>query len=567
VQPDLATRYNRQVTRRFRLLPLGAILLVLASGPVSRPALLRAEAAPPAERPARDIEPITEAQLRNYLAFIASDALEGRRAPSRGLDAAAAFLASHMARLGLRPAGDGGTYLQSIALTRHRVDLNKTSLAVGSRKLVQGDDYLPGRDAGTAEGPVVYIGNGTVIRSRGVDPYKDIDVSGKIVVSSTGLPAGLTMADVKGASGEDWEGTEQAARRRGAVGVLFVPDYRVLERWPATRNALGARSAFSVDAFAKSGDGRPLPSATLSASGIAALFAGTQLQPQEIFQRAVRREPATPFALPPGTIVRLTVATTDDQATTSNVVAVLEGSDPVLRHEYVAIGAHYDHLGTADTPDQAGDAIYNGADDDGSGTVSALSMAEAFATSAVRPRRSILFVWHTGEEQGLWGSRYFTEHPTVAIDRIVAQLNIDMIGRATAAGAPRATTPLPLTDPDTVYVVGARRLSADLGAIVEQVNARGHGLHLDYSLDDPSDPARIYERSDHYQYAKHGIPVAFFFTGVHDDYHGLDDEIDRIDFGKMQRIAQMVYGTARALADRPARPRIDGGHALTGTTR
>jgi hypothetical protein len=116
-------------------------------------------------------------------------------------------------------------------------------------------------------------------------------------------------------------------------------------------------------------------------------------------------------------------------------------------------------------------------------------------------------------------------------------------------------------------VVGSRRLSADLGAIVEQVNARGHGLHLDYSLDDPSDPARIYERSDHYQYAKHGIPVAFFFTGVHDDYHGLDDEIDRIDFGKMQRIAQMVYGTARALADRPARPRIDGGHALTGTTR
>ena len=194
----------------------------------------------------------------------------------------------------------------------------------------------------------------------------------------------------------------------------------------------------------------------------------------------------------------------------------------------------------------------------------------------MRPRRCarsarILFVWHTGEEAGLWGSRYFTDHPTVPLDHIVAQLNIDMIGRSTCRREPRATTALPLTDPETVYVVGSKRLSADLGGIVEQVNDRGHGLHLDYSLDDPSDPARIYQRSDHYQYAKHGIPIAFFFTGVHGDYHGLDDEIDRIDFGKMHRIAQMVYGTrphhrrsAGAADDRRA-ARSDQRDALAGT--
>ena len=271
----------------------------------------------------------------------------------------------------------------------------------------------------------------------------------------------------------------------------------------------------------------------------------------------MRREPAAPFALPSNVIVRLSVATIENHQTTSNVVAILEGEDPVLKQEYVAVGAHYDHLGTATTPDAAGDTIYNGADDDGSGTVSVLAMAEAFALSRVRPKRSILFVWHTGEEEGLWGSRYFTEHPTVPLERIVAQLNIDMIGRSRAAGTPRATTSLPLTDPDTVYVVGSRRLSGELGDVLEQVNAHGHGLRLDYSLDDPSDPARIYERSDHYQYAKHGIPIAFFFTGVHTDYHGLDDEIDRIDFPKMQRIAQMIYATARSLADRPARPKVD----------
>jgi len=505
--------------------------------------------------------------LRNYLGFIASDALEGRRAPSRGLEAAAEFLASHMARLGLRPAGDNGTYLQSIALTRRRVDVDKTTLAVGTRALVQGDDYLPGQVPGTAEGPVVYIGNGTVIRSRGIDPYKDVDVKGKIVVSNTGLPEGVAQSDLKGRGGDDWESTEQAARRRGAVGVLFLPDYGALERWPASRDSLGTRTALTVDAFAESGDARTLPTATLSARGVGAIFTGKQVSAQEVFQRAVRREPAPAFALPVSLVVRLAVVTVDDHLTTSNVVAILEGSDPVLEQEYVAVGAHYDHLGTGTKPNDAGDTIYNGADDDGSGTVSVLAMAEAFATSKARPKRSLLFVWHTGEEEGLWGSRYFTDRPTVPLGQIVAQLNIDMIGRSTAAGAPRATTPLALTDPDTVYVVGSKRLSADLGHLVEQVNERGHGLHLDYSLDDPGDPARIYERSDHYQYAKHGIPVAFFFTGVHDDYHGLDDEIDKIDFGKMQRIAQMVYGTARALADRPARPKIDGAHAVTAATR
>ena len=544
------------MTRPTRLLPFAAVLLVLTGSPISPPARLRAEQASRAAKPAAGVEPITEAQLRNYLAFIADDSLEGRRAPSRGLDAAAAFLASHLARLGLRPAGDNGTYLQSIALSRRRADLDKTSLAVGTRTLVYGDDFLPGQAPGTVEGPVVYVGNGTVIRSRGVDPFKDVDVRGRIVVSNTGLPAGFTAGDLKGASGEDWETTEQAARNRGAVAVLFLPDYGALERWPTTREALRTRTAVSVDAFGE-GDHRALPTATLSARGVGALFTGRQVSPQEAFQRAVRREPAAPFAFPADVIVRLAVVTIDDHPTTSNVVAVLEGSDPVLKHEYVAVGAHYDHLGTAPRPDAAGDAIYNGADDDGSGTVSALAMAEAFALSRMRPKRSILFVWHTGEESGLWGSRYFTEHPSVPLHAIVAQLNIDMIGRARAADAPPAATALPLTDARTVYVVGSRRLSADLGGILDQVNGQGHGLRLDYSLDDPSDPARIYERSDHYQYAKHGIPIAFFFTGVHGDYHGVDDEIDRIDFAKMRRIAQLVYDTARTVANRPARPRLD----------
>ena len=335
------------------------------------------------------IEPITEAQLRNYLAFIAADALEGRRAPSRGLDAAAAFLASHMARLGLRPAGDNGTYLQSIALTQRRVDVDKTSLAVGKRTLVYGDDFLPGQVPGTVEGPVVYIGNGTVIRSRGVDPYKDLDVTGKIVVSNTGLPAGLTQADLKGPSGEDWESTEQAARRRGAVAVLFLPDYGALERWPVTRESLRTRTALSVDAFAQSGDARTLPTATLSARGVGALFTGRQVSAQETFQRAVRREPAAPFALPgryrrsplpsprPTTTRRPAMWSPSSRAATPSSSTNTSPSGPTT-------------ITSAPRPGltRLATAIYNGADDDGSGTVSMLAMAEAFATSRVRPKRS-----------------------------------------------------------------------------------------------------------------------------------------------------------------------------------
>ncbi len=537
------------------------MLLVLLAVPSALvPARVGAQSATGGGRAPQGAEAITEPRLRQYLAFIASDALEGRRTPSAGLDAAAAFLASHLERLDLRPAGDGHTYFQRIGLTQRRFDPEHTSLSIGTRALEYGDDFLPGELAGTAEGEVVYVGNGTVIRSRGVDPYRTLDVAGRIVVSNLGLPAGLSQGDLQGSRGEDWEPTEDAAKKRGAVAVLFLPDYGALERWPATRESRRTRTSLTVDGFRDPGP--VLPTATLSARGVGALFAGRPMPPPEAFQRGVRREAGEPFAFPPATRVRLAVGAHEEHLSTSNVVAVLEGTDPILKHEYVALGAHYDHLGTATMPNADGDAIFNGADDDGSGTVALLAIAEAFASAKRRPRRSLLFVWHTGEERGLWGSRYFTEHPTVPLDRIVTQLNIDMIGRGRPPGTPAAAGPLALTDTGTVYLVGARRLSTELGSVIADANARYHALRLDDSLDHPSDPAGIYTRSDHYQYAKRGIPVAFFFTGVHEDYHGLDDEIDKIDFAKLRRVTQTIYAAARLVADTKQRPRVDAPAAV-----
>ena len=243
---------------------------------------------------------------------------------------------------------------------------------------------------------------------------------------------------------------------------------------------------------------------------------------------------------------------------TQNVVGIVEGSDPQLKYTYVAFGAHYDHVGYAEgelvngpegarrngapgivTPGAEDDRIWNGADDDGSGTVTLMAMARAFAQGP-RPKRSLLFVWHAGEERGRWGSLYFVDHPTVDLDRIVAQLNIDMIGRNRDDKASEA---------NTVYLVGSDRISTELDAILQAANrSLGKPLTLDYELNDPSDPESVYTRSDHYSYAAKGIPIIFFTDALHPDYHANTDEVSKIEFDKMARIGDLIYATAWRLA-------------------
>jgi Zn-dependent M28 family amino/carboxypeptidase len=241
---------------------------------------------------------------------------------------------------------------------------------------------------------------------------------------------------------------------------------------------------------------------------------------------------------------------------TQNVVGIVEGSDPQLKSTYVAFGAHYDHVGYAEaelgtdgrrpsppgrvTPGAADDRIWNGADDDGSGTVALMALARAFAQGP-RPKRSLLFVWHAGEERGLYGSRYFVDYPTVPLDKIVAQLNIDMIGRNRDDQKSEA---------NTVYLVGSDRISSELHQLNREANqALQPPLKLDYELNDAADLEQIYYRSDHYSYAAKGIPIIFFMTGLHADYHANTDEVSKIEFPKMARIVQLVYETGWRVAN------------------
>jgi hypothetical protein len=240
---------------------------------------------------------------------------------------------------------------------------------------------------------------------------------------------------------------------------------------------------------------------------------------------------------------RFDVRRTTTPIDASNVVAVLPGGDPARAGQYVAIGAHHDHDGLGVAVN--GDSIYNGADDDGSGTVAMLEIAERLVSlpPEQRPARSILFVWHTAEEKGLLGSRSFTDNPTVPRDSIVAQLNMDMIGR---------------NSPDSLFLVGSRRLSSELGAIVEAVNAsQPRPFIMDYSWDAPGHPERIYCRSDHFNYARFGIPVTFFTSGLHPQYHQVSDEIELIDFDKLVRVTRLISDLAHDLSHRAARPVVD----------
>jgi hypothetical protein len=530
---------------------VSAALLAAPAASVSAGVSAGASKAHAPARAPRGAAAITAAELRDYLTFLADDAMEGRNTPSRGLNVAANFLAENLSRWGFTPAGDNGTYFQRIALTQKRLDPARTTLTVDGITFKYGDDLLAAAVPGTVEGGLVYVGHGYIVKAKNVDAYKGLDVSGKILVALSGYPNGVVRNDVRGESGPDkWESPTTYASKHGALGVIYVPDYRALASWGGTKRRAVEDGTVTVDKL-PARQGQTVPSVTASVGLVSVLFENEQVGGDEIFKRAQTREAGEPFALKKS--VKFEVATAVTTLTTQNVVAILEGSDPALKKEYVAIGAHYDHVGVGSG---AGDVIYNGADDDGSGTTAVLAMADAFAKLTPRPKRSLLFVWHAGEEKGLWGSDYVTRFPPVPIEQIVTQLNIDMIGRSRKADDTKAENK-ELTGPDEVYVIGSKMMSSDLGDTSERVNKEYLNLQFNYKYDDPKDPNRFFFRSDHYNYARKGVPIIFYFSGVHEDYHKPTDSVEKIDFAKMEKVTRTVYAMALTLADAPARPRVD----------
>jgi len=503
------------------------------------------------------VDTLNAAQLKDYLSFIASDEMEGRDTPSRGLDTTAKFLAMNLSRWGFKPAGDDGSYFQKIVLSRDLVDKAETRVEFADQPLAFGTDYIPSaRPADLPATQLVFAGNGWFIKSKEIDAYKGVDAKGKIAIifgSPNGFPPGIRGSDLSGKRGEDWMNATEYAQKQGVAGLVIIPDFQYLANWDRNRSRVTERGVTKVDKF-QAPAGAQIPQLVLSPHVAEVLFQNERQNAQSIFESIYSGKTPEPFALNSDKKLAITVKVKSDRATTQNVVAVLEGSDPGLKDEYVALGAHYDHVGIGLPVN--GDAIYNGADDDGSGTTALLGMAEALAKARVRPKRSVLFVWHAGEEKGLWGSRYFTSYPTLPLAKIVTQINIDMIGRSKKAGDtnPRNND---LSGPNEIYVIGSKMMSTELGDLVASVNQQYLKLTYDYRYDDPADPNRFFFRSDHYNYARHGIPIVFFFDGEHEDYHRPGDEVSKIDFQKMENVARTIYLTLWEVANRPARPKVD----------
>lgn len=524
-----------------------------------------AQTATKSNSPARKAaDTITADLLKDYLYYVASDEMEGRDTPSRGLDLTAKFIALNLKRWGFKPAGDEGTFFQKIALRRDVIDAEKASVEIGGQKFAYGEDFMrvTGSTNGAVSAPIVYAGNGWMIKSKNLNPYQGIDVKGKfIAVLGEGmltspqfivpLPTGVTQADLTGDRGADWADVTTYARRNGAAGVIVLPSKFLQQNWDGVKQFFGGSRTY-VEKLAEpqsQSPRQPTVPVFLAASSFAdALFAGESNNPMSGAANAS-------FDLKADKKVNVNLAMKPEVVYTQNVVAIWEGGDAKLKNEMVAIGAHYDHVGVRPNA-QGEDKIWNGADDDGSGTVAVLAMAEALAKSPKKPKRSILLVWHAGEEKGLWGSEYFNKFPTVDIKAVTAQLNIDMIGRSrkTDDANPKNKD---LSGESEVYVIGSEMMSSKLGEVTKSVNNAFLKLNYNYKYDDPKDENRFFFRSDHFNYAVNGIPIVFWFDGVHEDYHGANDEADRIDYTKMERISRTIFLTMWELADLKERPKVD----------
>lgn len=494
-------------------------------------------------------EGITSAQLKDFLYFIADDAMQGRDTPSAGLDVAANFIAYNLKKWGVKPAGDNGTYFQRMWVTRKIADITAANAELNGQKLVYGEDYFVDTNSGTASAPVVFGGHGWFHKAKGIDGLAGIDVKDKIVViyNEAQLPKGLTFQDFQGKLGEDFADPPTYAKMKGAAGLIVVANQRTQSNWANARRQR-ERGGMTIEKLNDNQGSANIPTIYISQKTANALFEGEQSNP-------LTTPDLKGFALKSGKMAKITASGKTERVPTQNVAGMIEGSDPVLKSEFVSIGAHYDHVGT--NPNAPGeDKIWNGADDDGSGTVAIMGMAEALAKSSVKPKRSMLFLWYAGEEKGLLGSEYFVKYPTVPLDKITININIDMIGRSRTADNtdPRDKD---LAGENEMYVIGSNMMSSTLGQITESVNKNYLNMTYNFKYDDPKDTNRFFFRSDHFNFAVNGIPAVFFFNGVHRDYHQPGDHPDKIDYVRMEKITRTIFLTMWELGDLKERPKVD----------
>lgn len=528
-------------------LPIVVIMAVLAPPAV----LAQPPGLPPAIRAAA--EGLSAEQIAWDLAYLASDELRGRNTPSPGFDAAADYLASRLERAGLKPGGDQGTFRQHYELHETRIDTDAAAIEIAGRRFAFGRGFAMRSLASpiSAELPVVYVGHGWVIPGRKIDPYAGVDVRGKLVLAHgpRALPRGVEVQQI-GRVAIDAETPFVAAAARGAAGVLFITQASELVRWDEIKGQNTVRRELEPNvpsAYAA----LPITSVLLAQPVTTALLEGEAVTGPTALRVAEQGEFPATFELRKRVRVHLPVSARSVYRP-YNVVAILEGSDPTLKDEAVTVFAHLD--GAVGSREIAGDAIYNSADDNASGSAATLAIAEQMA-AAPRPKRSVVFVWDSGEEQGLWGTRWFVHSPPVPLARVVAHVNVDMIGASRRPGSADTASPL-VTERNEVFLIGPRTLSTQAMVLLDRVNESYLKLRFNRQYDTP-DSEFFYPRTDAGPFLERGILTIGFTTGIHNRYHLPADEARTLDPAQVHAIARTVLASVWMLGDAAERPGID----------
>jgi Zn-dependent M28 family amino/carboxypeptidase len=476
------------------------------------------------DQSARFAELITTEGLKSKLTILASADMEGRETATPGQKKAAAYIEAEFKRMGLQP-GNSNSYQQLYPV--YRDSLSKAILRVNGQPYTWDKDFvLPLRSLAFGNftyNNVIFAGYGIVDAEGKINDLTGLDVKGKLVLVLDGSPEGYKPPAGAGrrfVSPASTNGKIFAARNAGAAAVLVVTADFPKKAITPTKGEMYLKP-----------NTNSAVSGTVSAAVASAMLGRTKAM-----------DMASIKSLEKGNYVaevNIQTEKTVETLESSNVVGIIPGTDK--KEEYLFLTGHYDHLG------KRGDVIYYGADDDGSGTVGVMQMAEAFAAAAKKgnkPRRTLVFMTVSGEEKGLWGSDYYAEHPIFPLEKTTADLNTDMIGRVDTERKTGDTL-------NYIYVIGHDKLSSELPIINEGVNNKYTNLVLDYKYDDPKDQNQIYYRSDHYNFAKKGVPILFFYDGMlQADYHRPTDTVDKINFELMQKRTKLVFYTAWEIANR-----------------
>lgn len=466
-------------------------------------------------------EGISVDDLYAHLSVLASDAMQGRATGEAGQKMAAAYIASQFQKLGLKgPVSQGenkGFYqpveLYSVSISNATLKAGKTTYSHDFENIVY---YGQGTTEGSVENEVIFLGKGTA------EDFEQTDVTDKGV---------LVVVE----NSRAWRSPYELAKSKGAkmVYVVNTDNDEAFEKLATQWEHYLSGGSLGLEKPDDEVSGLFMVKPSIAAEMMKSEFSTLKAAVEDTSIRKKLKPRTSEFSITRSTEI----------VATENVLGYLEGTDK--KDELIVLTAHYDHVG------MDGDEIYNGADDDGSGTTAILEIAESFIAAKKAgkgPRRSILFMTVTGEEKGLLGSAYYAEHPVFPLENTVVDLNIDMIGRVDASHS---------DNPDYVYLVGSDRLSSELHEISEKVNATFTKLELDYTYNDEDHPDRIYYRSDHWNFAKNNVPIIFYFNGVHEDYHQPTDTIEKINFDIMKKRTELVYYTTWMLANRDGRIVVD----------